>query len=416
MTYFLLPRCGNFLQNNIICEVSSDMPATKISPSLSNYLYDIKHKLTTYEKEWDVYKKYTNPYEYIHTVVPHNKKSVSNYKPLSRSFFKMIELIHIFHLCPQLKQPALAPPPGFAPIPPPLLPIKTFHLAEGPGGFIEAIAFVRNCKQDQYVGITLMEDKNDPNIPSWKKSDSFLRNNKNVAIECGADGTGNILSWDNFLYCKEKYGASMDIITADGGFDFSSDFNKQEVIITRLLFGQICYAIALQKPGGSFVLKIFDCFYGHTIDLLYILSSYYEKVYISKPQTSRHANSEKYVVCKGFFAKTTANMESAFSKMLSHPTENVHIWRFLNVPVPHYFVNKLEDMNSIIGQQQLENIHYTLSLIDYKNKYDKIDALIRTNVQKCIHWCLKYHIKFNPFHVEIFNERELVSQHSFVVE
>ena len=46
--------------------------------------------------------------------------------------------------------------------------------------------------------------------------------------------------------------------------------------------------------------KIFDIFTQATIDLLYLLSLLYEKVYIIKPNTSRIANSEKYVVCKKF--------------------------------------------------------------------------------------------------------------------
>ena len=92
----------------------------------------------------------------------------------------------------------------------------------------------------------------------------------------------------------------MDLITGDGGFDFSSDFNNQESHISNLLFAQMAFALVMQKQGGCFILKIFDSFMHHTVDLLYILASFYEKVSIVKPHTSRYANSEKYVVCKGF--------------------------------------------------------------------------------------------------------------------
>ena len=33
---------------------------------------------------------------------------------------------------------------------------------------------------------------------------------------------------------------------------------------------------------------------------MYLLSSVYGEVYISKPQTSRYANSERYIICKNF--------------------------------------------------------------------------------------------------------------------
>ena len=38
----------------------------------------------------------------------------------------------------------------------------------------------------------------------------------------------------------------------------------------------------------------------NTLQMLFILSNYFEKVIITKPYTSRPANSEKYIVCKNF--------------------------------------------------------------------------------------------------------------------
>ena len=65
------------------------------------YEYDIKYikeKINEHSKDWDIYKKYTNPYEYIHSIIPNRKKSISKHKPLSRSYFKMIEILAIFDL------------------------------------------------------------------------------------------------------------------------------------------------------------------------------------------------------------------------------------------------------------------------------------------------------------------------------
>ena len=272
MSFYLLQRTSITTYKNIECIESDAPPCPVISNSLSHYLYDIKEKIDHYERDWDIHKKYTNPYEYIHTVVPMKKKCIASHKPLSRSYFKMIEMMNMFNLKGDSK------------------PIRSFHLAEGPGGFIEALAQIRNCIHDTYIGMTILDKENDSNIPAWKKTQQFLRNNPNVVIEVGEDETGNILSVENFIGVKEKYGSSMDLITADGGFDFSLDFNSQEINITKLLFAQICFAVTMQKRGGSFILKIFDCFMQHTIDLLYILSSFYEKVYIMKPYTSRYAN------------------------------------------------------------------------------------------------------------------------------
>jgi 23S rRNA U2552 (ribose-2'-O)-methylase RlmE/FtsJ len=280
-------------------------------------------------------------------------------------------------------------------------PINTFHLAEGPGGFIEAIANHRKCIYDNYIGMTILDDKNDPNIPSWKKTETFLKRTQNVSIEKGKDGTGNILSLENFVYCKEKYGSSMDLITGDGGFDFSVDFNNQEIHIADLLMGQIFYALVMQKKGGSFILKIFDSFMEHTLDLLYILSSFYDSVYIVKPYTSRYANSEKYIVCKKFLYSTNnvfyPVLYKAFERMVcNNGTKNVS--RFLNIPLTCNFLVKIEEYNAVFGQQQIENIHYTISLIENKYKQDKIDQLLKTNTSKCVYWCNKHNI---PYHKDL---------------
>ena len=282
-------------------------------------------------------------------------------------------------------------------------PIRSFHLAEGPGGFIEALVNLRKNPEDLYVGMTIIDDINEQNVPGWKKSEQFLKNNKNVNIELGKDGTGNILSIDNLIYCRNKYGSSMDLITADGGFDFSLDFNSQERNISQLLFGQICYALCLQKQKGNFILKIFDCFMESTMDLLYILSAFYEKVYITKPQTSRYANSEKYIVCKNFLVVNDISvfpfLKDAFEKMLKNSSnnDNKYIFRFLKTPISTFFITKLEEYNAIFGQQQIENIYQTIILIENKNKNDKLETIIKSNIQKCIHWCVKYKIAYNTF-------------------
>ena len=396
MLYFLLPSVNYSIYTKIDC-IQCNNSKTPIEPmistSLAYYLYDIKSKLTKYKKNWDTYKRYTNPYEYINSSLPNKSTCVSKYKPLSRSYFKMIELLTFFDIYSNIKTVNTS-----------TIPIQTFHLAEGPGGFIEAIVNIRNNPNDKYIGMTIIDEMNDC-IPSWKKSDFFLKKNTNVFIESAADATGNILSLNNFIYCKDKYKSSMDLITADGGFDFSMDFNKQEQHITKLLFGQVCYALCMQKYGGSFILKVFDCFMEHTIDILYILSAFYEKVYITKPHTSRYANSEKYIVCKNFLFYTSNDfypiLKNTMETLLNIDTDSenssVYIKRFLNesVRIPSYYISKLEEFNAIFGQQQIENIYQTITLIENKQKNDKIENIIKSNIQKCIHWCTKYNVQYN---------------------
>ena len=374
MNYFLLPKINNNVDNIII--ESDDTNNVYISITLHNYLNNIKKQISEYQDNWDYIKKYTNPYEFIHTIVPNFKYSISKLKPLSRSFYKMVEISNILGIFENYKN----------------INISTFHLAEGPGGFIEATSFLRKNPEDKYYGMTLLSD--DVNVPGWKKSDIFLNNNKNVIIEKGSDKTGDLLNIDNLKCCYNKYFNSIDIVTADGGFDFSVDFNKQELLATKLLFAQVCFAIIMQKKNGHFILKIFDIFSKTTIDIIYLLSSLYSNVYIVKPHTSRLANSEKYIVCKNFNGLSNKLLQSIFTQF-SKINSVSSISTIFDFDLDLYFINKIEEYNAIFGQQQIENISGTLNLINCKNKNDKIESLKKININKCIHWCEKNNISYN---------------------
>lgn len=409
MIYFRLPSSPKNTYNHISIDSRTQLPDVFISHSLCNYINNIKEKISTREKEWNVFKKYTNPCEYIHSIVPQKKRAVSKYKPISRSYFKMLEMIREFNLDKPVDSSIL----------------RTFHLAEGPGGFIEAICNKRNTQEDEYCGMTIIFDPTDDNVPAWHKTSYFLLKHPNIKLEYGADNTGNLLHIENFEYCVAKYGSQMDLLTADGGFDFSNDFNRQEISIFNLLWGQTCYALCLQKRGGNFVLKIFDIFYEQTVHILYILAAFYEEVNVCKLKTSRVGNSEKYIVCKRFRFDTHDDfypiIRESFLQIIQEPvctnllkdlkgqvksidifakepyveTTDSYVWRLLNIKIPRHFTKQLEDVNAIFGQQQIENIHYTISLIDKQPKQDKLDQLAKQNIPKCINWCIEHEVPYN---------------------
>jgi hypothetical protein len=348
-----------------------------INKTLYKYLSFVKEQIDCRLEQWDKYKKCTNPYEYIHSVIPNTKQAISTLKPISRSFFKMVEICHSLDILDLL-------PPNSC---------STFHLAEGPGGFIEAMTYMRKNPQDTYYGMTLIDDVNQ-NVPGWRKSKYFLVNNPNVIIETGCEGSnGDITKPENLRYCYDKYNGKMDLITGDGGFDFSFQYPQQEQISTKLIMCQIGFAIAMQKLGGTFILKVYDTFTRFSLDLLFLLANLYDQVTIIKPNTSRFANSEKYVVCKGFRNSNTLEIVKQFYKILQ--TQEPIVGSLFDFDLAYLFTNKIEEFNAIVGQQQIDTIVSTIYLIDNNNKYDKIEHMKKKNIQKCINWCQKYGVPYN---------------------
>lgn len=360
-----------------------------VSKSLRRYLSKLKDNIDEVQKDWDVYKKYTNPYECLHShSFGQSSQPVCTMRPISRSYFKMVEMCTTFDILEGMPAD-----------------MRSFHIAEGPGGFIEALCHMRNNPKDEYIGMTLISDN--PNVPGWHKSRAFLENNKNVSIEVGADGTGDITKECNLLRCSGKYGASVDLVTADGGFDFSGDFNNQESQIGLLLVSQLAMASVVQKKGGTLIMKMFDVFTKLTVDILYIISVMYDRVSIVKPNTSRYANSERYVVAQGFKLDEGAlHWGIPFAMLLDEYAKrtgggecrsgagNLGITRLLSVDPPLHFISRIEESNATIGQQQMDVISATLALI--KNpRQDKMEKMRMSSVQRSVLWCQKHKMPYN---------------------
>jgi hypothetical protein len=193
----------------------------------------------------------------------------------------------------------------------------------------------------------------------------------------------------------------MEIITADGGFDFSVDFNNQETMATQLILCEVFYALAMQKQGGTFILKIFDVFHKATVDILYLLCYYYNNVSITKPHTSRIANSEKYIVCQGFKISNSTKIVDQVSSLFLSLCSNERITSILPQDHDLYFLNKIEEMNAMVSFQQIENITSTLSIITNHRNAEKLDQYKKINVNKCIAWCEYYEIPYHIHHATI---------------
>ncbi len=380
MSYFLLPSIpyNKDIVNLISHTYTNNDNNIIINKTLSRYLSKIKGQIDSKQHEWDKYKKYTNPYEYIHTVIPGSKYSICKTKPLSRSYFKMIEICKSLKLLDSLPDVC-----------------KTYHLAEGPGGFIEAIANMRENMSDQYFGITLVND-DDTSVPGWKKSQAFLKKHTNVIIETGASENGDLMDPENLKYMYQMHHNTCHLVTADGGFDFTTDFNHQELVSLKLILSQIAFAIACQKKGGSFFIKMFDTFTPGSIDMLYLLSMLYDQVYFCKPHTSRYANSEKYIICKGFRLSETKPLVISLYHLLQSFADNTNNYldRIFTFDIPYVTVNRIEEYNAIFGQQQIECISQTLGLIN-GNNYDRIENMKKSHIQKCVSWCQKYKLPYN---------------------
>jgi 23S rRNA U2552 (ribose-2'-O)-methylase RlmE/FtsJ len=350
-----------------------------INKTLSSSITRQKNKITEYHnnKLWEKYKKIVNEYELIFTT-PNTWSNVSNYVPVSRSFFKLWEILMDFN--DVIFKAATTKTPQ-----------RCLFLAEGPGGFAEACIKFRNSKDDIYSGISLLPyGPNDKGVPDWKLQKDFMRR---INISFGEDGTGNLYNYSNIAHLRAIRGAnSQHLITADGGFDFSADFNNQEDTCFRLLVCEVLTALLLQRTGGTFVLKVFDMFNDHTLKLVHIIKQFYGAVYITKPLTSRPANSEKYLVCTEFIGITQQN------HMLLKELKK--LVRKYSPKTLEQFMKTIDFEIGILRSIIAYNVHYTLrqvfyiqrtiSYINNKKSEGEMTQVIEEHIRKSKKWCQKY--------------------------
>lgn len=205
------------------------------------------------------------------------------------------------------EQQGAAPDPAARPPPPATrggadsgVPVLYFgDVAAGPGGFSEYVLW-RRGPSAKGIGFTLRGEDD-------FKLDRFHYRALPEALHpyYGPDGQGDLRSSASLralrdLVHRQTEGVGLHLVMADGGSDVRGRENMQEVENKRLLLGQCIAALATLRRGGAFVCKCFDLFTPFSASLLYLLHCHFDRFCIYKPPQSRPANSERYLLCRGF--------------------------------------------------------------------------------------------------------------------
>jgi len=339
--------------------ISEDITNNKINDVLYQNITSKKSEIDSVQHKWDSAKKISNDYEYIYTSSNY-RKNISSFIPVSRSFFKLREIIYDYRL---------------------VISDKCACIAEAPGGFMQSLLKFTEEKKinlDTIYGITLISDNKE--IPFWNPG--LLTNNK-ISICNGRDGTGDLYKLSNVLdfigFCGKS---SCSIVTADGGFDYTTDF-EQELSSYKLFYSEIMISLNIQKEGGTFICKLFDLFHYSTLQLIYLLCLSYDNISFIKPSTSRQSNSEKYIVCKGFrgYNKGLSNL------MCCHFNKDI-----LPIKLSAGFIQMVNQYHQQFIDNQINRIDHTLRLINERRIPDKPT---KQQLRLAIEWCKKYEVPVN---------------------
>lgn len=361
--YYTLPRINNIIKINPNINCNDITPY--ISQTLIHYYNelakevnilcakkngDITNELNNEMNNYDEIIKLVNPYEYIFSKVPGSNYSVSKLKLKSMMFYDLLEIF------------------------------QTMNILE---------SYTYDIMNSLIVGV-----------------------NYEDSLECLEMLRENYINDKFFCFCE--YTSKQHNCIEKNKFNFIiyelNNYNNVNHYII-LLIELILIILNNLNDGGNVIIKLNNIFFKPVIEILYLLSCLFEKVSIIKPNTSNITNFDKYIILQkfklninNFEAKNNYTMvfkdfilKYDDNNVKNDEKYNLNIHSISNIELPYYFLNKIDDINIIIGQQQLESLNKIINLLKSKNKDNNLELLKKNNIQKCVNWCEKYKIPCNKF-------------------
>lgn len=374
------------------------------------------------KKNWIAFKDYwinvrsmVEDYELVYPANRYNKgQGIAilpfKSKPISRAFFKLWELFYRYkEIMGRLDTEN---------------DMVILNLGEAPGGFIQATAHYRlkehSRSNDTYFAYSLKpEDMKKDYGLTWENQTTKaelgkLNNNFNLKY---ADLTkANDLKKINQEIKIDGKPVKADLITADAAYTHAKVYNYEEIVNYKIFFGEIAAAIMNQKQGGTFVIKVFDLLTQVSRQLLLLLNHYYSEILITKPDFSRPASSEKYLVCLGFKGVETSNQtEESLEKTIMDLFEiwNEKIINKTDIYYPDndnfllkllgYNINDNDDFSQKIDEisrdhilKQSEHITNGIHLIHTKTIFEKrkVNQIKQNQLKQAINWCQRYKLEY----------------------
>lgn len=381
---------NQLLKYNVNIDFSDIIPRPLLSLGFHQHIYDNKNKMDI-PRELVSKKNVVNPFE---TKIDDYKEDIESkgneyaqktikLEIISRAFYKMWETIVLYDVIPLNKN------------------FRSVHIAEGPGGFIQATILFRDMfsdksKNDKYFGITLhSEDRNVPKMYSnfidyfTKEKPQRLQIYKTYPLSEAKKSTtktnGDITKLKTIDLFTSDVGELVDFVSGDGGFEWKNE-NNQEQEAYILVIAQILLAIKVLNKNGSFVLKIFETYTKISLKLISILNDLFDKVYIFKPLTSRISNSEKYLVCTDFLYDQKEPVLKHIIKELSQilsvyeNKKNGYITDiFPEMPISDELFREVKQSNQILTNYQLIAINDIAKYIEAQNFFGETYQTKRQN-------------------------------------
>lgn len=375
MSYYFLPKIHNNIQNHIITYSPTTFEyIDNILPTIGYISGKIEKDQERYNKKlWLDNKKLFNMYniEYL--------QEISCYNNIYKHLYLILELNNLYDFIEPYYNASL----------------NILYLCKSQFDIIETIHYLRG-KKDIHNCIYYKNIKNNNN---------FIEQNENIRVN--KQILFDFLNIEYLTMLFSSYSNLYDKIffIENDNLDYYKNKNKF-ITCDEINFIKVFFSLIQIKHNGTLVFKLNNLLEYFNYELLYLLSSCFDKVILLKPNISSNISSEIYIVCKKyninkynnlfFFNIITHNIQKIINKL-----DSENVLQLFKFKLPLFFKNKLNELVTIFSQQQVDNITNMTKVI-FNNNFDESrkNMLVKKSMQKCVFWCIHNKIEYDKSYME----------------
>ena len=250
----------------------------------------------------------------------------------------------------------------------------------GPGGFSEYVLFRKKWRAKGF-GFTLRKEND------FKLDDFHAGPCETFHPYYGPKEDGDVFWPQNQtafrdLIMKQTKGEGVHFMMSDGGFSVEGQENIQEILSKQLYLCQCLVALMIVRTGGHFVTKLFDIFTPFSAGLVYLMYRCFDEISIFKPNTSRPANSERYLICKGKRSHVESVLKYLFNvnTILQKREKNKDVVHLVPIEIlksDNKFFHYLKESNDELGRRQVIGLLKIAHYAEEKTLIEKRQGDIR---------------------------------------
>jgi hypothetical protein len=361
MNYFILPKFNNYIiiklntnKNNIETYLSNSFIyfSINIDTQLQILNYEIiedikKNNLFHNYQDYNIYN-FINPYHYLTNEIIKINFNLTKYeyKIVDNHIFILQEIINSLKLFDNFNNNQIT--------------IGIYNISIN-----DILHLFKLIYNDLNFNFIHFDNLIEPNIfTKYHNKETLLNNNIYFLF----------YKINNFIQEKENYNNYI--------------FRLIKILYHILTF----FSVQSMNESGNIILNIDNLTMKPNIEFVYILCHLFEKVIIINPLISNVFTNDCFIFGKGFLNNNNSkNLLFTLKKIIDTWNSNLlNIHSIINNDLPLFFLNKIEELNIIIGQQKLELIYQNINILkSNKNKIEKINIIKKNNISKCLKWFIK---------------------------